>query len=437
MSSCWATRRGVVDIADAAAAACRCRRPTASSSRRRRRGRRAAAGLRRPTNRRRRSSRAAPSSTDGRLAEAGRRHRTRRRPHDRHRPTVGGVSERHPQRSGRERPIDTHRREHVRRLHRAARAGRRRARTHVGLVEQEQQRLALDAREAHVRRAGHLAIARARSRRRRRASRSDPSTRRSRSAASRSFSRSRSASVAASAVGERDDAGDVVGAAAPVALLAAADDQRLDRRAVRIVSTPTPFGPPNLWALNDIRSTWRRDRAEIEPAGRLHGVGVQQRPWGALGAPRSATAARSVIVPTSLLTAITLTIRDVRRERRRRADRDRRDRWRRHPTTVPPRSSTGCSTAWCSAAGHTATPAGTERSPVLSASVPHPVNTTSPGRTPSTLGDLVARFVDRPAGIAGEAMRTARVGETLGEERAASPRPPPAASASSPHDRDR
>ena len=49
--------------------------------------------------------------------------------------------------------------EHVRRLHRAAGARRRRAGAHAGLVEQEQQRLALDAVDADVGRAGDLARA--------------------------------------------------------------------------------------------------------------------------------------------------------------------------------------------------------------------------------------------------------------------------------------
>ena len=59
-------------------------------------------------------------------------------------------------------------------------------------------------------------------------------------------------------------------------------------------------------------------------------------------------------------------------------------------------SSTGCSTAWCSAAEQTAD--ARERRPitVLSASVPQPVNTTSPGLDTEHVGDLVTRLVDRP-----------------------------------------
>ena len=43
----------------------------------------------------------------------------------------------------------------------------------------------------------------------------------------------------------------------------------------RNASTPTPFGPPNLWPLSDIGSTCGHSVAEVEPAGGLDGVGVQ------------------------------------------------------------------------------------------------------------------------------------------------------------------
>ena len=46
----------------------------------------------------------------------------------------------------------------------------------------------------------------------------------------------------------------------------------------RTTSTPTPFGPPNLWALSDIRSTCGEISRRSSQHGRLHGVGVQQRP---------------------------------------------------------------------------------------------------------------------------------------------------------------
>jgi hypothetical protein len=101
---------------------------------------------------------------------------------------------------------------------------------------------------------------------------------------------------------------------------------------------------------------------------------------------RSATTRRRAIgwmVPTSLFTVIT-------------DDRDRLvqgfcegievDRPASTPTR-PPACSTGCSTAWCSIAEHTATPPRAACTPVtarLSASVPSPVNTTSLESTPSS-----------------------------------------------------
>ena len=56
--------------------------------------------------------------------------------------------------------VDAHRGEHVRRLHRAGGARRRGAGAHPGLVEQVQQRLVLDAVDAHVREPGTLCVAR-------------------------------------------------------------------------------------------------------------------------------------------------------------------------------------------------------------------------------------------------------------------------------------
>ena len=50
----------------------------------------------------------------------------------------------------------------------------------------------------------------------------------------------------------------------------------VDGRAVADVSTPTPFGPPNLWALSDIMSTSGAIAPQVEPVRGLHGVGVQQ-----------------------------------------------------------------------------------------------------------------------------------------------------------------
>src|SRR4051794_34699217 len=66
------------------------------------------------------------------------------------------VPEAHPQRADRVALVDSHRGEYVRRLHRPARAGRSRRRADARLVEEIQQRLALDIGEADVCRPGDL-----------------------------------------------------------------------------------------------------------------------------------------------------------------------------------------------------------------------------------------------------------------------------------------
>ena len=135
-----------------------------------------------------------------------------------------------------------------------------------------------------------------------------PATSRSRRAAMRTVSVARSASVAASASASRHDPGDVVRAAAPLALLAAADDAAgRPPRPSRTASTPTPFGPPNLWALSDSRSTCgHRSRMSSQHAAWI--ASVCSSASARARARRRDTAARSVIEPTSLLTAITLTM---------------------------------------------------------------------------------------------------------------------------------
>ena len=50
----------------------------------------------------------------------------------------------------------------------------------------------------------------------------------------------------------------------------------------RTTSAPIPFGPPNLWALTLTRSAPAVSRGDVEPAERLHGVGVHDGPGGAL-----------------------------------------------------------------------------------------------------------------------------------------------------------
>ena len=333
---------------------------------------------------------------------------------------VGGrAPERQPQRAPRPRSVDTHRGEHVRRLHRAAGARRRGRLAQTSASSSRNSSASLSTPvEAHVGRAGDLAVAghglddavdRA----------ARPSTRRSR--------RPREPRVLAVALGvgrgqrlgHGDDAGDVVRAAAALALLAAAERAAARARRRRGRQHADALRPAELVGAERQQVDERRDRAQVEPARGLHGVGVEQRRRRPLARRAAATAARSVTVPTSLLTAITLTRARRRVRARRRARRGRRGRRASTPTTRPPRCSTGWSTAWCSAAGHTARAAvrSAPRMAGLSASVPPPVNTTSPGGTPSAVGDHVAGLVDRPAGLAGEAVRAGRVGEALGEER--------------------
>ena len=210
-----------------------------------------------------------------------------------------------------------HGRQHVRRLHRPAGARRRGRRAHAGPVEQEQQRLALDALDAHVGRAGDLGGAAARSRRRPGtaamqpvdqavAQRADPRDRRAPrsadgdAAAPRPWRRCRrrcACRCAARAPGRRRaSSGSSVTPS-------------------RTTSAPTPFGPPNLWALTDTRSAGAADRGDVEPATRLHRVGVQHGAGRPLGARPRPPRRSGWIVPTSLLASITDTTRDVAVER--------------------------------------------------------------------------------------------------------------------------
>ena len=159
--------------------------------------------------------------------------------------------------AARRRPIavDAHRGEHVRRVHRPARARRRRRRADAGLVEQVQQRLALDALDEDVGRAGDLVGRRRPSRgrraRRRRARRRGGRAGR-RCARPRRPARRRSPPSAAAR------------ATMPATLWVPLRRSRSwppptisgsIAAPSRTASTPTPFGPPNLWALSDSRST--------------------------------------------------------------------------------------------------------------------------------------------------------------------------------------
>ena len=110
--------------------------------------------------------------------------------------------------------------------------------------------------------------------------------------------------AASSARGPAHDAGDVLGARADAALLAAAVDDRLDRRTARTTSAPKPLGAPILCA--------ERDTSVASAAST--DTGTLPRAWTASvwnSAPaarqRSPIAATGCTVPTSLFTHMTET----------------------------------------------------------------------------------------------------------------------------------
>ena len=76
--------------------------------------------------------------------------------------------------------------------------------------------------------------------------------------------------------GHGDDAGHVLGAAAAVPLLARhRSDGRPSSTPGRTTRAPTPLGPPNLWALTEMRSAPAAVRRHVEPGQGLDGVGVE------------------------------------------------------------------------------------------------------------------------------------------------------------------
>ena len=207
----------------------------------------------------------------------------------------------------------------------------------------------------------------------------------------------------------------------------------------RTASTPTPFGPPNLWALSDSRSTCgHSSRRSSQHAACTASVWSSAR--GARPRTTAATAARSVIDADLVVDGHHADDGDVVGRAPRRARRDRPGRRRRRRRPCRRARSTAWSTAWCSAAGHTARPPWRRTAPAIAAlslSVPPPVNTTSPGRQPMTSATRSRASSTARRGVAGEAVRAARVGEALGEERQHRLDRALRASASSPHGRGR
>ena len=181
------------------------------------------------------------------------------------------------QRAGRPRALDAHRREHVRRVHRPAGARRRRRRAHAGLVEQVQQRLALDALEQHVRRAGDLVLRRDRLAHAGHGG-DEPGDEAVAQRGEADDLRRPLGVGGGERLGRGDDAGDVVRAAAPLALLPAADDERLDRHAVAHGEHADALRPAELVGAQRQQVDVRPQLAQVEPARRLDGVGVQNAP---------------------------------------------------------------------------------------------------------------------------------------------------------------
>ena len=314
--------------------------------------------------------------------------------------------------------VDAHRRQHVRRLHRAAGARRRRAGAHAGFVEQVQQRLVLDAARCTRAPSRRPCRAAATVSRTSGSSRAQPSTsgraarRCARSPSSRSASVRRSASAIATmpatfCVPLRRSRS----CPPPISSGSNADAVASDQHADALRPAELVRGQRQQV---DVRRDGRAGRASTPPAPRR----CARTALGcARGGPRRRPRRRSVIVPTSLLTAMTDTTDDVGVERVGQLRRDRSRPAASTPTTRPPACSTACSTAWCSAAEHSALPPRrptTPRIAVLSASVPPPVNIDLARLAADDVGDHVAGLVERlraPRGRSGASRsgwRTAR-----------------------------
>ena len=194
-------------------------------------------------------------------------------------------SEREAQRPGRHLLGHAHGRQHVRRLHRPAGARRGRRRVHAGAVEQEQERLALDAGDADVRRSGDLG------RRRHgldeaRDGGLQPGHQAVAQGADALDHRGPLGRGDPQRLGHADDAGDVVRAAAAVALLAAAEEERLERHAVADDERADALRPAELVGTDGDEVSGGGDRGDVEPHGALHRVGVEHRLGRPLGDDR-------------------------------------------------------------------------------------------------------------------------------------------------------
>ena len=111
--------------------------------------------------------------------------------------------------------------------------------------------------------------------------RRSPSASRSRSRPTRRTASSRWRGGDAQGGRHAHDAGHVVGAGPPPALLRPpVEDRRRGGVPSRTTSAPTPLGPPNLWALTDTRSATAHSAATSSHPTAGHRVGVQRPPGG-------------------------------------------------------------------------------------------------------------------------------------------------------------
>jgi hypothetical protein len=305
----------------------------------------------------------------------------------------------------------------VRRIHRAAGARRRRRRAHTGLVEEVQQRLALDALDEDVRRPGDLV---------RRRHRLPHPRHLVPEAGHEAVAQRRDANDLGVALGvgrhqrggQRDDPRDVVGAAAALALLTTTDDERVEGDAVAHGEHADALRAAELVGAQREQIDVPPDRAQVEPRCGLHGVGVQDgagREPPDDGAHRGEVGHRADLVVDGHHAHDGDVVSERRAQRRevdatRRVDRDDGATGAldgvQHGVVLGGRAD-GAPTA----AGDRT---GDRRVVGLRAA---PREDDLPGPAADDRGDVVAGLVDSAPRVTGEAVRSAGVGEALGEER--------------------
>ena len=207
--------------------------------------------------------------------------------------------------------------------------------------------------------------------------------------------------------GHGHDAGDVVGAAAALALLAAAEEQRLERHAVAHHERADTLGPAELvGADRDELGRRRAPAATSSHSERLHRVGVQHRARAPARRTTAATSASGWIVPTSLLASITDTTVTASSSASASCVEVDAAGARRRPRSARRGARPGAARRGARSAAHTATPPcaahDAEDGEVVglgAAAGEHDLA----GPAAEALGHHVAGLVDRLAGVAGDA----------------------------------